>query len=73
MPPSTVTVPPPRSVRMGAEDRPEVVTSRSYAVVTPPPVVMRPPEPSPVVTIFVFRMMTVVPSPAAPFRPPLPP
>ena len=73
MPPSTVTVPPPRSVRIGAEDWPLVVTVRLYAFVTPPPVVMMPPEPLPVVVMAVSLMISVVPSPEAPFCPPFPP
>ena len=58
---------------MAAEDLPLVSTVRFDAFVTPPPVVMMPPEPSPVVVIVLSEIMTVVPSPSAPFFPPFPP
>ena len=68
-----MTVPPPLSVLIAADDCPLVVTVRFEAMVTPPPVVMIPPEPLPVVVMTVSEMITVVPSPEAPFLPPLPP
>ena len=58
---------------MGADEPPDVVTVRLLAYVTPPPVVIMPPEPEPVVVMVVSLTVTVVPSPEAPFRPPLPP
>ena len=36
VPPSTVTQPPPRSVRIGADEPPDVVIVRSSATVVPP-------------------------------------
>ena len=41
----TVTEPPPLSVLIGAEDCPDVSIVKFLATVTPPPVVMIPPEP----------------------------
>ena len=61
------------NLRVSADDLPLVSTVRLLAYITPPPVVMMPPEPLPVVEILVSEMITVVPSPSAPFLPPFPP
>ena len=62
-PPSTVTVPPPRSDRMAADELPLVKTRRFLAFIVPPPVVIRPPEQLPRVSMTESEMLTVVPSP----------
>ena len=59
----TVTVPPPLSDRMAAEELPLVSMVRLEAFMVPPPVVMRPPEQLPEVVITESEMLTVVPSP----------
>ena len=51
MPPVTVTVPPPRSDRIAAEELPLVSMVRFSAFIVPPPVVIRPPEQLPLVEI----------------------
>ena len=63
VPPSTFTVPPPRSERIAAEELPFVSTVRLLAFVVPPPVVCIPPELSSVVVIAESDMLTVVFSP----------
>ena len=42
LPPVVVIVPPPRSVAIGAELPPDVVTVSSLAVIAPPPLAMMP-------------------------------
>ena len=63
VPPSTLTVPPPRSLRIAAEESPSVSTVRLLAMVVPPPVVWMPPELRSVVWMAESEMVTVVPSP----------
>lgn len=60
VPPSTLTVPPPRSDLMAADELPEVVTVRLDALVVPPPVVCIPPELSAVVVITESDIFTTV-------------
>ena len=50
-PPVTVTVPPPLSERIAAEELPLVLMVRFSAFIVPPPVVIRPPEQLPLVSI----------------------
>ena len=63
VPPSTVTVPPPLSDLIAAEELPVVWIERLEAFIVPPPVVMRPPEQFPDVVITESLIFTVVPSP----------
>ena len=60
---ATLTVPPPRSLRIAAEESPSVSTVRLLAMVVPPPVVWMPPELRSVVWMVEAEMVTVVPSP----------
>ena len=63
VPLSTTTVPPPRSVRIAADEFPAVFTVKFVAFIVPPPVVWIPPELSFVVVIVVSDTLTVVPEP----------
>ena len=58
----TVTVPPPLSDLIAADDVPLVFIVKLFAVVLPPPVVIIPPALSPVVVIFELLTVTFVPS-----------
>ena len=62
-PPLTLTVPPPRSERMAADELPEVSTTKLLALVVPPPVVWMPPELSVVGVMVESEIFTVVPLP----------
>ena len=48
---------------MAAEDLPEVWTTTLFAFMVPPPVVIRPPEQSPFVTMVESAMLTTLSSP----------
>ncbi len=63
MPCFTVTVPPPRSVRMAALELLEVLMVRLVAFMVPPPVVIMPPEHPFEVVMVESEMFTVVPLP----------
>ena len=63
VPLSTTTVPPPRSVRIAADEFPAVFTVKLVAFIAAPPVVWIPPELSFVVVIVVSDTLTVVPEP----------
>ena len=58
-----MTVPPPRSDLIAAEELPDVLIVRFSAFMVPPPVVMSPPEQLPEVSITLSEILTVVPSP----------
>ena len=62
-PPVTVTISPPLSDLMAADELPEVFIVTLVAFIVPPPVVISPPEQLPDVSIVESDILTVVPSP----------
>ena len=59
----TLTVPPPLSDLIAADELPSVSIVRFVAFIVPPPVVMRPPEQLFFVYMYESEILTTVPSP----------